>query len=439
MIACESFHEKKKDYELKSIRKYIDTQYQLSSTEGEVIEEIDLLSCRECDGEMRYSPTARTLKCPKCHSKYTHVTKPDGTTVLKVNVDVRKAKKEELRRICGIMEEDESLKKKKAITKRYRATINKRKRSSEKVLKKKNEIDYDPKLRENLQHKYGKVEFYRPRILAILLSCILATLELKAFGMVEDWVIDRHVFGQLEQFQKCSKSSTIKQLRTAERVIAKHYWQVCKKIFKQLGFKLSNRKLMRYVREFLEQPFRGSKGYTPGNCLINNIHKICYERLRILLTKYGYGYECPGVAEHTNTKFGIVLDLSDFVKVAYRFELIYAICEGRITENNLHSILGRHDQEIHLTKRPTFTELERIVRITDHKVIYTTQGASNRKFRGVRLGNAFEEFVGQLAQDLIYKEELTSVFLYTPNVDDYGLVKDILQDYHITIPCLSSA
>ncbi|HUY00385.1 MAG TPA: hypothetical protein VMV49_12565, partial [Candidatus Deferrimicrobium sp.] len=358
------------------------------------------------------------------------------------NVDIQSSKNVVVQNICGISEEevpeeDALTKRKRKATKSYRNQIKRKKEHP--VTPHKRQIEdkrLDVALQEKIREKYGTAPFYGLRILYIFLSCILATLELKTFGIVKDWIIDRHVYKQMEQVRTCFFSTkqewripTIKQLRTAERLISDQYWQVCKQIFAHIGFNLSNRKLLRYVKEFLEDPFRGSKGYTPGNTLINNVHKICYERLRKLLQKHGFGYECPGEAEHTNKKFGIVLDLSDLVKFAYRFTLIQSLIERQITNEDLYSIFGRHNQEIYLVKKKTFRKLERLIQFTDHKVIYLNQ-------MEIPMGEAFENFVKNFAYDLKFKNGLKSTFIYAPNSADYEYVESILQDSAMNIPCL---
>ena len=432
MGACEYFRVRNRDYELKALP--LVTSYESADgTEGWA--ETDFYACtiEGCNGLMEWDPHFRTLKCPKCHTKYTRFLKDDGTKVIKVNVDVKSTRTAVVQAICGVYD-DEGVqeRQKKKVTKRYRTLERIVRRNSTKK-EETTLLTYDRELRIQLQRKYGTEQFYKRRILAILLSCILATLELKTLGIVEEWIIDRHVYVQLEQIRRCSKHPTIEQLRTAERIIANQYWQVCKQIFRQIGFHLSSRKLMRYVKEFLEYPFRGSKGYTPGNTLINNIHKIRYEHLRELLRRYGFGYECPGCAEHTNPKFGLVLDLADLVKVADRFTLIQAIINQEITAEDLYSILGRHNQEIYLVKRKAFRKLVRIIEETDRKYIYPIIEITNHNFiyQEVPLGKAFEQFMENFVQNLRYNDHLEAVFVYAPDIDDYIYAVSYT---HLTLP-----
>ena len=436
MRACDMFQKKVRDFELRSFP--TTTRYVPDRTAGE-LKEVELLECRikGCKGVMEYAPDVRTYKCEECHTKYTWYIKLDGQEVINVNVDVHSTKKEVLRKKCGIIEESPLEKKKRSMTKQYRKAL--RKKPGNLPLQEKNKMaDYDPILRENIQRKYGTEPFYKRRMLAILLSCILATLELKTLRKIDDRIINRHVYAQLEQIRRNATASTISQLRTAERVIARQYWLVCKRIFEQIGFPLSDRKLLRYVKEFLEQPFRGSKGYTPANTLINNVHKICYEQLRKLLKKHGFGFECPGFAEHTNPQFGLVLDLSDLLKAAYRFTLIQAIIEGKITENDLYSIFGRHDQEIFLVKRSAFKKLEQLIESTNQKTLYPIIKSTDQFYYEEQpLGKAIDQFIKQLAENLKFKDHLEDSFVYAPDIKDYVYVASILEDYQIPLPISS--
>ncbi len=436
MMGCDCFQKKRRDFELRSFP--TTTLYDRDTTTGDVTE-VEVYRChiKECDGVMPYSSDLRTYKCPNCYTKYTWIRKPDGTEVISGNVDVHSTKNAVIRGKCGIIEEEEAEKRKRSMTKQYRKAMKKYTKniSSQKSTK----IDkYDQVLRKNIELKYGTAPFYKRRMLAILLGYVLATLELKSLQRIDGWVIDRHVYAQLEQVRRGTTATTITQLRTAERVIANHYWQVCKRIFEQAGLPLSDRKLLRYVKEFLEQPFRGSKGYTPGNTLINNIHKICYENLRELMAKHGFGFECPGFAEHTNPRFGLVLDLSDLLKGAYRFTLIQAIIEGKITAESLYSIFGRHNQEIFLIKKAAFRKLEQLVESTNQKLIYPIVESTDRfYYKEKPLGEAIDQFIQQLADNLKFKDHLESAFVYAPNIDDYTFVSNILEDYQIPLPSVS--
>ena len=456
MMACECFGTKKRDYNLKSLNT-VTIHKRNASME---MDEVDAYECRECDGVIEYITHLRTHECPKCHTKYTFFTHPDGTAVIKVNVDVHSAKNAVIRKMCGIIEEgepegDEPARRKKIMTKtkRYRKRMKLKKmkqKAKDRSRKKKTKrmVAPDDVLRRKFKEKYGTEKFYVKRMLAIFLSLILATCELKVFQIVEAWIIERFVFIQIEQIRKCFlklrklekellneddeeergkiNKRMIENLRTAERVITKQYWQVYGAIIESFGFHLSNRKLLRYVSEFLVQHFRGSKGYTPGNTLVNNVHKICYEKDRDALEKHGFGRECPG-AEHAHPQFGLVLDLSDLKKVAYRFALIQALKEKEITEKDLYSIFGRHGQEIYLVKTKSYQKLVQIVERTDQKLIHLSR-------KQVPLGVAFEYFIAQLTFDLKFEDELQSVFIYAPNPEDYVHVTAILRENDIDLP-----
>ncbi len=462
--ACPHFNKRKRDYHLKSLK----VQHSTELNDNRITD-IEKYVCVECDGDMDYLPDPWTIKCPNCHSKYTWL-REDVHHRIKVNVDSEAAKNNVVRKICGttkerVPKEGKVVKQKEAMTKRYQTQMAKMKRAA----KKRNPFLYlvnvfrvfyhllktDFKLREVLPSKYGAVAFYMKRLLGILVSYILATMEFKTlqqykrFEAIDVREIDDHVFVQLDQIRKLfqppaddpdrQQTPTLKQFQTAERVIANQFSQVYKIFFEKLGFPISNRKLLRYVNEFLERPFRGSKGYSQGNTLINCAHKICYESTQTLLFDNGYGKVCPGVAEHTHPKFGVVLDLSDPVKIAYRISLIEALVEGEITEADFRSVLGRHQRDIHLMKFDSFRKLEKIIEAANQKVIYPITNSSGQLFHDeVPLWKAFEQFTTRLAHDLKSGEELTSAFVYAPIKADYEFVAQILKEYNILIPSLKN-
>lgn len=456
MLACSRFMLKKRDYQLKTLPEGSIFESDPNSGENN---EINCYICKQCGGAIK-EMDFRTIKCPRCHTKYTWYESDKGESI-RVNVDVHAVKEITIQELSGISEkieeeEDPKVTLKRMLTEEYWKKIKKRriKTSFSRKEKLKDRTDYE--LRHNLLKKYGTEKFFRPRIFAILISCILATFELKVFFSESNrWIVEQYVYGQMEQIRKfyvklerlkgkkyksqdLMKEEQLKILQTAERVIANKYWQVCKRILKRHGFNLSNRKLLRYVREFLEQPFRGSKGYSPGNTLINNIHKLGYEWLRRFLYKKGFGFDCPGVAEHTNTKFGLVLDLSDLIKVAFRFELIENIISGKISETDLYSIFGRHGREIYVLESNSFPKLKKLVRSTFQKIIYSVNKSSNTyHYQELTIKDGFEQFMDSLVSSLKYQEQLDSVFIYAPDKEDYQQVTSMLECYDIPIPCVS--
>jgi len=126
------------------------------------------------------------------------------------------------------------------------------------------------------------------------------------------------------------------------------------------------------------------------------------------------------------------------VKVAYWFALIQAVIEGSITEDDLFSVFGRHDQKIFLVKKTAFPKLTRLVESTNRKIIYPiTNSTDSFDYDELPLGDAIEQFIRQLAENLKFKDHLESSFVYAPDLDDYVYIANILEDYGIPIPSLS--
>ncbi|MHA1325327.1 MAG: hypothetical protein ACTSRL_21255 [Candidatus Helarchaeota archaeon] len=466
MKACTLYHRRKRDYELTSFRpvsKYI------KGADGAIIK-TNVYTCHipGCRGILVQSYHQRTFKCPKCHTKYTRVIKANGSEVFKVNVDYHSTKEAVIRQECGILVEEENkthtkkILSKWALTKRHHTLI---KHKRQKFRPAPKNIQVDRRLRKWYERKYGTAPFFRPRLIGNLISAILATLELRIFTIIEPWQLERHFYVQIEQLRRTWEASELVEFQTAERVIVNQYWQVYKSIMAHYGFDLANRKLLRHVSEFMEHPYQGSKGYSAGNALINTVHKIRYYQIRILCYMEGFGWDCPGMAEHTHPIFGLVLDLADPVKYADRFSLLQAIVQGnrpseggvdtgeekreemregtkmpqnelsteRVTHMDLYSIFGRQDQEVFFVKSGAYQKLVRLCKNTNCKRIFYPPDSPSTSYKRIPLGEALAQSIRQLARDLLQKERLKVPFIYIPNLHDYQDLVSLLMDNKIKL------
>jgi hypothetical protein len=243
---------------------------------------------------------------------------------------------------------------------------------------------------------------------------------------MDDWEIDRCVSKQLEPLIQYYNSSDLEEWRTCERIISKFYWRACKKIFYLFKFNIISRKLLRHVIEFFKTFFVGSKGYTAGNTLVNNVHKLIYEDLFDLQVSKGFGYHCPG-AEHVNDKFGFTLDISDFVKKAGIFALIKAILDKKIGRSDVYTIIGRQELDVFVIKSEGYRKLRKIVNEGFEKPVF---------YRGkeISLREGFDEFIADLVFDLKHNDRLSNQFMYIPIKEDYRYIRDILAKFEIIIP-----
>jgi len=239
------------------------------------------------------------------------------------------------------------------------------------------------------------------------LSLILATIRLKKiFPQLYMGAWLKAIRIQINQLEKMH-TVPIHLLLAYEGLIAKYYWSLYKTICRQTRLWFHSRKRERLVRELTDNPRARARGYTPINAAINYLHQRRVFKCRKINMEKGLGWVSgEGLLHRARRKerIGLLLDLSDSLKLADRETLLQACLEGKITYEDFTSSLGRQGVKFYYPTYDALLKLEEIGVVADNKSVYYDG-------EPLPLMKAYEKSVENFTQALLEGGELKP-FIY---------------------------
>jgi hypothetical protein len=123
------------------------------------------------------------------------------------------------------------------------------------------------------------------------------------------------------------------------------YWSAYKAMLRASGLDFQSRVRDRFVREIVQSVRARARGYSPANAAINYLHQRRLLLCRLANARAGIGWVgCEGVLHVAKREpsIGLMLDLSDSLRLADRESFLNATLRREVSREDFVARLGRH-------------------------------------------------------------------------------------------------